>query len=101
MFISGTQPVEPCHLHGGGKTEVASWDTPAPAAVPATPETRYPSASTPAPSSPKQSARSIPISPTNPDSPDGQQPEKKKKGFFGRLRDVFRDPKPKDDNKDK
>jgi hypothetical protein len=42
----------------------------------------------------------MPITPASPDSQE-PQPEKKKKGFFGRLRDVFRDPKPKDDNKDK
>jgi len=102
VFISGSQPVEPCHLHGAGKTEVASWDTPAPATVPATPETRS-SPATPAagaPATPKTSARSIAITPATPDSPDQLQPEKKKKGFFGRLRDVFRDQKPKDDNKD-
>ena len=29
VFIAGTQPVELCHLHGGGGTQVASWDTPA------------------------------------------------------------------------
>ncbi len=103
VFISGTQPVEPCHLHGAGKTEVASWDTPAPATVPATPETKFPPAASPAaaPAAPKTSARSMPITPANPDAPDSQEPVKKKRGFFGRLRDVFRDPKPKDDNKDK
>ena len=93
VFISGTQPVETCHLHGAGKTEVASWDTPSPGTpVPAVPETRSPSGS-PTP----KSARSIPITPS-PGDP-GEQP--KKKGFFGRLRDVFRDDKPKDNNKDK
>lgn len=31
VFISGSQPVELCHLHGGGGTQVAGWDTtPAP-----------------------------------------------------------------------
>jgi penicillin-binding protein 1B len=97
VFISGTQPVESCHLHGAGKTEVASWDTPSPATpVPAVPETK---SSAPATSpAPKTSARSIPITPATGDSPE--QPEKKKKGFFGRLRDAFRDDKSKD-NKDK
>ncbi|WP_321475001.1 PBP1A family penicillin-binding protein [uncultured Paludibaculum sp.] len=32
VFIAGTQPVDLCHLHsGGGRTQVASWDTPEPA----------------------------------------------------------------------
>jgi penicillin-binding protein 1B len=96
VFISGTQPVDACHLHGAGKTEVASWDTPSPGTpVPAVPETRSPSGSPPA----KTAARSIPITPATGDS--GEQPEKKKKGFFGRLRDAFRDDKSKDNNKDK
>ena len=33
-FVSGTQPVEMCRLHGGGGTQVAGWETtPAPAAA--------------------------------------------------------------------
>jgi penicillin-binding protein 1B len=31
VFITGTQPIESCHLHGGGSrtaTQVAGWDTP-------------------------------------------------------------------------
>ena len=30
-FIEGTQPVELCHLHGGGGTQVAGWETQQPA----------------------------------------------------------------------
>ncbi len=30
-FIEGTQPVEMCSLHGGGGTQVASWETEQPA----------------------------------------------------------------------
>ena len=34
VFVSGTQPVELCRLHGGGGTQVAGWETvPAPAPV--------------------------------------------------------------------
>jgi penicillin-binding protein 1B len=95
VFISGTQPVDTCHLHGSGKTEVASWDTPPPPANPA--PDGHSSGSAPTPSS-KPSARSIPITPSA-DSPD--QPKKEKKGFFGRLRGIFKDDKPKDNNKDR
>jgi penicillin-binding protein 1B len=88
VFINGTQPVEICHLHGGGRTVVAGWESvpKAPAPVPvATPETGHPpqvASSTPPPRTP----RSIPVAP--PPSPQ-PQPEKKK-GFFGRLKDIFK-----------
>src|SRR5258708_10755925 len=32
VFIAGTQPVEACKLHGGGRTQVAGWEPAAPAA---------------------------------------------------------------------
>ena len=94
VFIAGSEPTQYCRLHGGGRrgtllaTNVAGWDSTA-ASAPAEvregsarrgrgsrrasrPATRYP----PPPGPPRQ---------------DGDQTsEKKKKGLFGRILDVFR-----------
>lgn len=95
VFIAGTQPVEPCHLHGGGKTQVAAWNTPAAPEAAASPV----NPSVTAPASQPKVARSIPVTPAPAASPaDPQQPEKKKRGFFGRIKDIFRDTKDKDNN---
>ena len=86
-FIEGTQPVELCKLHGGGATQVAGWET--------APSTRAndEAASAQAVSSGQQQ-RVFPITPSGatPDSAStaGDQPKKKKKGFFERLRGIFR-----------
>ena len=97
-FIAGTQPVETCHLHGGGtNTQVAGWETtpapagsaspvaPAAAGEVATPASAPPVVASAPPSRRKAQAQSIPITP-----PDAPQPPRKKKGFFGRLKDVFK-----------
>jgi penicillin-binding protein 1B len=86
VFIAGTQPVEVCHLHGGGATQVAGWD-------PAQPSPELPAASSESGSgsgvvatarpADRRSPRSISIDPVPP------QPEKKK-GFWQRLKGVFR-----------
>ena len=94
VFIAGSEPTQYCRLHGGGRrgtllaTNVAGWDSTA-ASAPAQarggsartgrrarrasrPPTRYP----PPAGSPRQ---------------DGEKTsEKKKKGLFGRILDVFR-----------
>lgn len=78
VFINGTQPQELCHLHGGGATRVASWDTdaePAPAAQPRQ-------------STPKRMAQSE--APTAVQEKPQAQPEGKPKGFFGRIRDMLK-----------
>jgi penicillin-binding protein 1B len=87
-FISGTQPIETCHLHGGGATQVASWeDAPQPAApavsarTEARPEQR--AAQRPAARTPQ----SFPITPSAAPQPAPPQP---KKGIWGRIRDIFR-----------
>ena len=84
VFIAGTQPVEACKLHGGGRTQIAGWEPTAPATT--APE-RAPvvadSAQTPA----RPSLRSIPVTPSA-DPP--AEPKKKSRGFFGRLKDIFR-----------
>jgi penicillin-binding protein 1B len=85
-FISGTQPVDVCRLHGGGRnTQVAGWETtPQPLAdrgerVPIV-------AATPRSSDRPATVRSIPITP----APADPQPEKQRKGFFGHIKDIFR-----------
>jgi penicillin-binding protein 1B len=88
VFISGTQPVDVCRRHGGGRTQIAGWEPsqsasppeptvvgekpPVIAAVPQTPDHKMP--------------RSIPIAPPPPSEPQ----KKEHKGFFGRLKDIFK-----------
>jgi penicillin-binding protein 1B len=82
VFIAGTQPVEACRLHGGGRTQVAGWDPVAPASVeriPVVAQTGKPAAAAP--------VTSISITPATP--PQAEQP-KKSRGFFGRLKDIFK-----------
>src|SRR5262249_25111345 len=91
VFIAGTQPVEVCTRHGGGRTVVAGWESSpkaAPAPAPVTPEARPPPVASSAPpvqGLPWRPPRSIPVAPVAPP----EQPEKKK-GFFGRLKDIFK-----------
>ena len=83
VFIAGTQPVEACQLHGGARTQVAGWDPVAPAATERNPVVAENgrSAATPAP------VTSISITPATPPQPE---PAKKSRGFFGRLKDIFK-----------
>ena len=87
VFIAGTQPVEACKLHGGGRTQIAGWEPTAPAAPDRTVDkTSVASVETErAPARPR--VRSIPIEPAAPQAPE---PAKKSRGFFGRLKDIFR-----------
>ena len=81
VFLAGTQPVEACRLHGGGRTQVAGWDPVAPASAERSPvvaQTAKPAAAAP--------VTSISITPATP--PAAEQP-KKSRGFFGRLKDIF------------
>jgi hypothetical protein len=89
VFISGTQPQHLCHLHGGNRTSIASWDEeekpkPVVASAAATPqEPRATVASRrrpPAPSGPASVVKQKPAEPS-------QEP---KKGLWGRFRDIFR-----------
>jgi penicillin-binding protein 1B len=80
VFIAGTQPVEACRLHGGGRTQVAGWDPVAPASterIPVVAQTGKPAAAP---------VTSISITPAAP--PQAEQP-KKSRGFLGRLKDIF------------
>ena len=83
VFIAGTQPVEACRLHGGGRTQVAGWDPVSPAAE------RNPvvTAESARPAPAAAPVTSISITPATPPQPE---PEKKSRGFFGRLKDIFK-----------
>ena len=83
-FIEGTQPVELCKLHGGGATQVASWET--------SPGTRSGDQAPAAQAVPSSQQRVFPVTPAATQDPDARpddQPKKKKKGFFERLRGIF------------
>jgi penicillin-binding protein 1B len=83
VFIAGTQPVEMCRLHGGGATQVASWDTVPPPQNGSGSQAgeRVQGAGSP------RSVQTIPINPASP--PAAAEPQKKK-GFFDRLRGIFK-----------
>jgi penicillin-binding protein 1B len=83
VFIAGTQPVEACRLHGGGRTQVAGWDPVAPASGERNPVLAETTRSSPAPA-PLTSISIIPA------TPPPAEPPKKSRGFFGRLKDIFR-----------
>jgi penicillin-binding protein 1B len=89
-FVEGTQPVESCQLHGGGAMQVASWET-------GQPPSKQTGAAAPhpvdglSPASQQQVANGAP--PADPPQVPAAQPAPqppKKKGFFGRIRDIFR-----------
>lgn len=91
VFISGTQPVESCHLHGGsGGTRVASWESLPAQEQAATSPADTPQAQPPAP----QRAAARPAAPPPAEQAQAKPPEEKekekKKGFFGRLFGVFK-----------
>lgn len=82
VFIAGTTPVEMCRLHGGGATQVASWDTPNPQqeVAAAGGETATQKVGSP------RRVQTIQIPPTP--APQAEPP--KRKGFFDRVRSIFK-----------
>jgi penicillin-binding protein 1B len=87
-FIEGTQPSELCQLHGGGGMRVAGWDTGQPAR-----------ASDQNPSNPPGAGASSGVvylqprvaeASPSPESPSQPQAQPKRKGFFDRLRGIFK-----------
>jgi penicillin-binding protein 1B len=96
VFIAGTEPVGTCPLHGvkGDRTTVSGWETPSttpppngPTLTPApyqAPPLRRDNGNTPAPVAVQGTAPADQAQAQPPDQP------KKKRGFFGRLKDVFK-----------
>jgi penicillin-binding protein 1B len=84
VFVSGSQPVELCRLHGGGVTHVAGWET-----SPAVPPTAAAASNG---SGQYRTAQSVP--PTSIDTVSPQpipaEKSKDKKGVLGRIKDIFR-----------
>jgi penicillin-binding protein 1B len=88
-YLTGTQPNQFCHLHAGGSTQVAGWTTPLPNVPPP----------------PDANGNAVPPNVANPNAPPGspsnadaqnnngkpnQPEEKKKKGFFDKLKGIFK-----------
>ncbi len=91
VFIAGTEPVQLCHLHGGGGTQVASWETaaPEPARQAHTAEVTIPQPAARS-SEPPRSVRSIPVEPL-PQTPRPVEPASvKKHGLFDRIKGIFK-----------
>jgi penicillin-binding protein 1B len=85
-FIEGTQPVEQCQLHGGGGMRVAGWETGRPERAT---DQNQPGAGAGVASQQSRAAR--------PDEPPGlaesgsqPKPRPAHKGFFERLRGIFK-----------
>ncbi|MBS1877492.1 MAG: PBP1A family penicillin-binding protein [Acidobacteria bacterium] len=85
VFVAGTQPLALCHLHGGGGTQVASWDTPETPAAASTPATS-PAPAAPVRSGGSRTVKSIPVEPTSPPAPPAQP---KQRGIMDRIRGIF------------
>jgi penicillin-binding protein 1B len=85
-FIEGTQPVELCALHGGGGMRVAGWET----GQPARPSDPNSPAATGAVALQPRLAQASRPGPGSPDSPSQPQAPAKRKGFFDRLRGIFK-----------
>jgi penicillin-binding protein 1B len=83
-FIEGTQPVETCQLHGGGGTQVASWDTAQPSVRQVTPSGGRAVPGSPAP---ERADRADPATGADPKRP-GDDP--KKKNLLDKIRGIFR-----------
>jgi penicillin-binding protein 1B len=90
-FVSGSQPVELCRLHGGGGTQVAGWETAAPAKpapAPLQPDPQFRAARATAPATAADPVPAQPAPQVNGAAPAKPQPERK--GFWGRMRDIFK-----------
>jgi len=87
-FIEGTQPVEQCQLHGGGGMRVAGWETGQPARAS---DPNLPVAPGAVSLQPRLARTSQPaLAPGAPESPSQPQAPPKRKGFFERLRGIFK-----------
>lgn len=96
VFIAGTQPLETCRIHGGGRTQVSGWEAapsnPAPVAAPEpavqSPRREVAATTPPPPPSGERHTVTIPVKPPEPGL--RKPPQQERKGFFGRLKDVFK-----------
>ena len=91
-YLVGTQPTQFCHLHGGGATQIAGWET-----APVTPNLAPPGHVYTPPL-----GQALPPPRPNPGSPEAQQQaqeqppqqqdqqQQKKKGFFDKLKGIFK-----------
>jgi penicillin-binding protein 1B len=93
VFIAGSQPLQICHIHGNGRTLVSSWDPVQQQAAPAgatesdSSEVAAVQSTQPAQAArPRATPRSIPVTPQPAQQPE---PEKKRKGLWGRIMDSF------------
>ena len=88
VFIAGTQPVQLCRLHGGhgGATQIAGWE--APAAEPSGEQAASPPRA--AGGSPGRVAHQRSPQVNAPQPPPAESAQKPGRGFFGRIRDLFR-----------
>jgi penicillin-binding protein 1B len=89
VFIAGTQPIELCHLHGGGRTQIAGWETETGAQQTASIQE--------SPVKPSSSGRGLKPAPARAAVAQAGQDEKQvtsqkpeKKSFWGRIRDIFK-----------
>ena len=93
VFIAGTEPVGTCPLHGGkgDRTTVSGWDTPSVTSNQQVTENSPPPQDAPPPRrsrvGSKTSAAAQTAVATDPNQPADKP---KKKGFFTRLKDVFK-----------
>jgi penicillin-binding protein 1B len=85
MFIAGSQPVEPCRLHSGGVTHVAGWDTP----EPDEPTQRASATARPVVSNATPPVAQVNGAAAKVTPPAAAEPAKRK-GFFGKIKDMFK-----------
>lgn len=86
VFIAGTQPTDYCRLHGsGGRTLIASWDTPE------TREAGTTGADKAASGAPRaRGTRANEAQKSAGQAPSAPAPPKQKKGFWDRIRAIFK-----------
>ena len=93
-YLVGTQPAQFCHLHGGGGTQIAGWDTETTPANGSSILGSRPDGSQaqPAEGSPVQPVATANGAPSdgNPQPDQSKDSPKKKKGFFDRLKSIFK-----------
>lgn len=89
-FIEGTQPVESCQMHGGGPTRFAGWDTLPPVGTPVPVPGKPGTLVIPVTPQPGQPGQQNPAVAQQQPPPNQQQDQKKHKGFFGKLKDIFK-----------